>query len=184
MKGLDYVLLAGLWVEPRSGYDLSQWFQKAAKHFWAAHHSSIYPALGKLERAKLIAHDLTPSERGPQRKVYQLTDQGCDVLQTWLVQTPTPTEIRDEQLVKVLALELLPKKAALEQLEATKTRFETQLEVYRGLLTHLDHSAGSIQHSLGIRLTLMRGIRVQEAYLLWCKDAIGLVQIIMPHDKS
>jgi DNA-binding PadR family transcriptional regulator len=48
MNKLLDLLLARLMIEPQSGYDLTQWIARAAHHYWAADHSSIYPALAKL----------------------------------------------------------------------------------------------------------------------------------------
>ncbi len=178
MKGLDYVLLAGLWVEPRSGYDLAHWFQRAAHYYWAAHHSSIYPTLAGLERRSLITHQLAPSERGPKRKVYSLTEAGKTILQAWVGQPPQPPEIRDEQPVKVLALDLLPLEEAVKHLEAAKSRAQEQSDMYCALLLQMDEEERdrSERHWVGPRLNLMRGIQIQEGYVRWCNEAITLLQ--------
>ncbi len=176
MKGLDYVLLAGLWVESRTGYDLAQWFDKAARHFWAAHHSSIYPALAALERRGLVGYTLAPSQKGPQRKIYALTSPGQDALREWVSQAPNPAEIRDEQMVRAMVLDLLPLEEALQQLEEAKARYHAQLETYQAMLGQLEATPDPPFRALGVRLTLLRGVRVQQAYLLWCEDALELVK--------
>lgn len=176
MKGLDYVLLAGLWVEPRSGYDLAHWFQKAARSYWSAHHSSIYPTLTHLDARGLVTYDLAPSERGPQRKVYRLTPEGKDVLRAWAITPPVPPEVRDEQPVKVLALDLLSREDAVAHLEAARERAQAQGDLYAALLAQLDEELPDPnRHGLGPRLALMRGVRVQEAHARWCDDALALM---------
>ncbi len=102
MNGLLYLLLARLTLEPQSGYDLTQWIARAAHHYWAADHSSIYPALAKLQRQGYVTFETQPSERGPKRKVYSITDAGRQVLLDWVSLPPAEPEIRDEQMVKAL----------------------------------------------------------------------------------
>jgi len=177
MKGLDYVLLAGLWVEPRSGYDLAQWFDKAARHFWAAHHSSIYPALNGLEQGGMVRYTLAAGQRGPQRKIYTLTTPGEDALREWVARVPNPAEIRDEQPVRAMVLDLLPLEEALKYLEDARALYSSQLEVYQTLLGQLEGNPDPHFRLLGVRLPLLRGIRVQQAYLLWCEDALELLKM-------
>ena len=54
MSSLDYALLGLLADTPMNGYDLKKAFELSLLHAWAAQHSQIYPALGKLERAGFI----------------------------------------------------------------------------------------------------------------------------------
>ncbi|MFB9995455.1 PadR family transcriptional regulator [Deinococcus oregonensis] len=182
MKGLEYVLLAGLWVEPRSGYDLAHWFQRAAHYYWAAHHSSIYPTLAGLEQAGLVTHQLVPSEQGPKRKVYRLTETGKDTLQMWISQPPQPPEVRDEQPVKVLAIDLLSPEEGIRHLEAAKSRAQEQRDMYSALLLQLsaEEDDRPQRQWLGPRLNLMRGIQIQEGYVRWCDEAIALLQASTP----
>jgi DNA-binding PadR family transcriptional regulator len=180
VKGLEAVLLAGLWVAPRSGYDLTQWFGRAARHYWATHHSSIYPTLKGLQKSGLIEHEPVASQRGPQRKVYRLTPGGTRALETWLLHPPAPPEVRDEQLVKVLALDLLPREAAVALLSSARARAQEQRDHYAKLLAMLEAeiAAHTERRWLGQKLTLMRAVRVQDAYVHWCDDALRLLQTL------
>lgn len=45
---------------------------------------SMYRALRRFNEADLIEHTLTASERGPDRKLYQLTDSGLKVLNAFI----------------------------------------------------------------------------------------------------
>ncbi len=65
MKTVNYVVLAGLLLRARSGYDLAQWMEGVTVHFFSVGHSTVYPALADLERQGLVAHEAVPSERGP-----------------------------------------------------------------------------------------------------------------------
>jgi PadR family transcriptional regulator, regulatory protein AphA len=61
MNSLHYVLLAGIDAAPSSGYDLKLWLANLGRHFWAAEHSSIYPALQQLQAAGFLTHREKPS---------------------------------------------------------------------------------------------------------------------------
>src|SRR5215203_7477273 len=76
MKTLTFVILAALIRKPRSGYDLTKWMERETSHFFAVGHSSIYPALARMERAGLVRHKVEPSNRGPERKVYSIAEAG------------------------------------------------------------------------------------------------------------
>jgi len=82
-KTLDYVILAGLLRQSRSGYDLSRRMERETSHFFVVGHSSIYPALARMEREGLVRYEVVASELGPKRKVYSLTEVGREALLSW-----------------------------------------------------------------------------------------------------
>ena len=170
--------MAGLSTEPRSGYDLAGWFTRAANHYWHAHHSSIYPALAKLESFGFVAHDKKMSSLGPARKVYTLTPAGTSALLEWLLQPTAPREARDEQVMKALAYDLLPRDTAIQQLEAARTAYAAQLEEYEGYLRVWESFpvGHPLEGKLGPRLTIMHGIQVQRGYITWCDEATALLR--------
>lgn len=177
MTGLHYVLLAGLSVEPRSGYALTQWLERAARHYWAADGSSIYPALAALEREGWVAHTLAPSIRGPQRKVYTLTAEGEAALRTWVVGPVDDATVRDPLMVKALCYDLLPLEQALTQLRSAHERHAQKLARYEAILRLLDEreTAEPRARRIGPRLTILRGVRVEAGYVAWCDEAMALL---------
>lgn len=180
MNGLKYLLLAGLTIEAQSGYDLTQWIARAAHHYWAADHSSIYPALAALERQRLVSHEVRKSERGPQRKVYSITDAGRNALLEWLDIPPHEAEIRDEQLVKALCYDLIPPERAIAQLQITRQRYVEKLIWCEQSLRRLDEphvdAHPAYASRLGVRLTIHRGVLSAKAGITWCDEAIAIIQ--------
>ena len=177
---LKYALLAGLALEPRSGYDLAHWFGETASYYWSATHSSIYPALAVLEQERLVTHTVVPSDRGPARKVYTLTLLGHDALLAWLDMPAAPPAVRDEEALKALCYGLLPPERARAQLEATRERHTTNLARYKELARRLDQQEkergdSSVVARLGLLLTLRRGIDIEKGYVAWCDEAIETV---------
>lgn len=99
---LDICLLAVLQGRPVYGYELSG---RLGDLGLPVAPGSVYPLLARLERQGLVETEMRPSNRGPARKYYALTEQGRRTLQDgqleWtsiasavnvvLVQSPSPT---------------------------------------------------------------------------------------------
>jgi PadR family transcriptional regulator AphA len=179
MKTLDYVILAGLVRKPRSGYDLTRWMERETSHFFAVGHSSIYPALARMEHEGLVRHEVVPSDRGPERKVYSITEAGREALLAWADEPPTQRHVRDEQLVKALCYPYMPKEHALARLAEEKARHEEKLAQYEGYERELENMfrEGGLSREayLGTKLTLARGLGAEKSYAEWCEDAAGML---------
>ena len=174
-KPVEYVILSGLLRRPRSGYDLSGWMQRETSHYFTVGHNRIYPALSELERDGLVVHEVAPGDRGPERKVYSITETGCEVLLSWVDSPPVERQVRDEQLVKVLCYGFLPIERALARLEEIKALHEEKLARYEGYRRELEielrEGRLSDEAYLGTLLTLRRGIGAERSYVEWCEEA-------------
>jgi PadR family transcriptional regulator, regulatory protein AphA len=183
-KTLDYVILAGLLRQRRSGYDLSKWMAEETSHFFEVGHSSVYPALSRLEEAGLVEHRAVASERGPKRKVYSITEAGREALLTWAQEPAAEREVRDEQLVKALCYGFLPEERALERLREDKVSHERRLKMYEGfereLEVQLREGVISREAYLGTLLTLRRGIGAEKSYAEWCEEAAEMISSAAP----
>jgi DNA-binding PadR family transcriptional regulator len=176
-----YAVLASLAQEPRSGYDIAQWFGYVTEHFCAFGHSSIYPTLADLEHRGLVAYTEMPSEQGPTRKVYRLTAAGRDALLDWVAQPAADAEVRDEQLLKALCYGFLPAERAVELLRLARARHAERQAHYEQLVHAAEadmqaenpHTAAA---ALGRRLTGRRGVSAQESYVAWCDEAIAAIE--------
>lgn len=187
-KTLDYIILAGLLRRPLSGYDLSRWMENETSHYFSVGHSSIYPALARLEAAGLVDHQTVASAQGPKRKVYAPTQLGREELLAWAEAPAAAREVRDEQLVKVLCYGFLPRQRALEQLREEKARHEHKLAVYQGferaLEAQLERGEISGEAYLGTLLTLRRGIGTEQSYAAWCDEAVATLSPPIKHERS
>ena len=179
MITLHYVILAGLIRKPRSGYDLTRWMERETSHFFVIGHSSIYPALARMEREGLVRHEVVPSDRGPERKVYSITEAGREALLAWADEPPTERHMRDEHMVKTLCYPYMPKEHALARLEEEKARHEEKLAQYEEYERQLEDlfGKGGLSHEayLGTKLTLARGLGAEKSYVEWCEDATGML---------
>lgn len=179
MKMKEYAMLAAIAHGSKSGYDLNKWFERVASHFCTAGFSSVYPALGKFERAGLVVHEEVTSDRGPKRKVYSLTTKGRRALLEWAAEPAGPPEVRDEQLVKALSYGMLSEETARGLLEEARRLHEGRLAYFgereRGLESRRERGEISKEAYLGTKLTLMRGISAEESYVGWCDRALSLI---------
>jgi DNA-binding PadR family transcriptional regulator len=174
-----YAVLASLAQEPRSGYDITQWFAFVTRHFCAFGHSSIYPTLADLEQRGLVTHTEMPSEQGPTRKVYQLTAEGSSALLDWVAEPAADAEVRDEQLLKALCYGFIPTKRATELLRLARARHLERQAHYQQIVTAAEAAIAADDErsasALGRWLTARRGVGVQESYVAWCDEAIGAI---------
>lgn len=102
---LRYALLGLLSDGPASGYDLLRTFKHSLANVWPTTQSQIYTELTKLADAGLIE----VSDEGPRgRKEYTLTDTGLDDLRTWLTTTEPKQAVRNEALLRIFFLGVIP----------------------------------------------------------------------------
>ena len=187
-KTLDYVILAGLIRKPRSGYDLTKWMETETSHFFVIGHSSIYPALTRMEREGLVGYEVMPSDQGPERKVYSITQAGREALLSWAGEPAAQRQVRDEQLVKALCYGFLPTERALTRLEEEKAVHEQKLALYeefeRGLEDLFRKDGISREAYVGTLLTLKRGIGAERSYVEWCEEAARTISSFEEHPAA
>jgi len=175
---LSHILL-GLIEQPASGYDIKQTFDEALNFFWSASLAQIYPALKKLEAEGLANSWPEPSDKGPDRKVYQRTEAGRDAFRSWLAEGP---ELKVERRVYLAQAYFLAQTATPSErrrfFEKLREEFRTRLEHLRGVATMHGYAddPGFFQPSDAIefyeRLTFDLGLRIFELYLAWADDCL------------
>ena len=121
---LDGVLL-GLLRQPTTGYGIKQAFDSTFAHIWAAELSQIYRTLKRLEDEGCLRSRAEPSDKGPERRTYEITAKGRKRLHEWLSGGP---RLGDERHAHVAQLFFL---GELRDLRATTRFLETLLEQYR-----------------------------------------------------
>lgn len=168
-KPLKYVLLAGIYNQPRSGYELTKWLQIVGQHCWSVDHSSVYPTLRDLQRDGLIQSERLPGTRGPERSIYSVTVLGRDKLGEWVASSSPRPAIKDEQVLRVLCFDLLPREIALKQIAEIRADHQAQLEFFQ------TRYAALTELQPGPLLVMRRGILAEQAYIDWCDEVAALV---------
>lgn len=73
---LDFIVLQTLRWGPRHGYGMAQQIRANSSNALSVDTGSLYPALHRLERKKLIVASWETSENKQRVRVYRLTDAG------------------------------------------------------------------------------------------------------------
>lgn len=73
---LDMLVLQTLRAGPRHGYGIAQTIRTQSSEALQVETGSLYPALHRLERKRLIRADWSVSENGQRVRVYRLTAAG------------------------------------------------------------------------------------------------------------
>jgi len=73
---LDLIVLQTLRWGPRHGYGIAQMIRAHSSNALSVDTGSLYPALHRLERKKLIKAEWETSENKQRVRVYRLTDAG------------------------------------------------------------------------------------------------------------
>ncbi len=138
-------------------YDLKQMILGPVGHVWSLPHSQIYAEPARLARAGYLTEQQEPG--GRRRKLYTLTDRGCEAFQAWLsVPTPELYTLRDLALLKLFFGADIADLAEI-QLETHRNR----LAEYEALRAQTTDDA-----PLGPRLALDLGIRhTRETVAFW-----------------
>ncbi len=79
---LDLLILQTLQWGPQHGYGISQAIRANSSDAFQVDAGSLYPALHRLARQKLVAASWKTSENGQRTRVYRLTKKGRDHLTT------------------------------------------------------------------------------------------------------
>jgi transcriptional regulator len=73
---LDLLILQTLVFGPRHGHGIATAIQRTSEDVLLVDHGSLYPALQRLERARLIASEWGTSENNRRARFYKLTRSG------------------------------------------------------------------------------------------------------------
>jgi len=178
---LDHILL-GILRTPVSGYEIKRQFDDIFSHFWAADLPQIYRTLNRMERDGLLKATREPSDKGPDRRVYQLTPAGARALRDWLTTAPTLATERIGYLAQVFFLGALEDdRAARESMHALRLEMERELGVLQGIArgwaaTDLSYPDCIDRDDFYAQLTLDLGLHKLTAKVAWASRCIRRIE--------
>ena len=177
---LDHILL-GLLREPATGYDLRNAFSENVRHFWSAELSQIYPALKRLEQRRMLRSRVEPSPKGPNRRVYSVTDEGREVLLRWLRGGPAVGTERFAYLAQLYFMDAIgdihETRAFMTALRDHLARWLAQLRAVEQdvIATHGDDPArygdAGFHHFAALRM----GIHSIGSKVAWCDETLAAI---------
>ena len=177
---LDHILL-GLLREPATGYDLKNVFSETVRHFWSARLSQIYPTLKRLEQQQMLRSRREPSPKGPDRKVYTVTEKGRAELLTWLRSEPAVGTERFAYLAQLYFMDAIgdihDTRAFMNALRDHHSRWLAQLRaVEQDIVTTYgdatEHYADAGFHQFA---ALRMGIHSLGSKVAWCDETLAAI---------
>jgi DNA-binding PadR family transcriptional regulator len=185
---LGYALLCALHRGPLTGYDLVRKMRRPIGYYWTARQSQIYPELGRLSAAGLIAHEASPGPGPRERKTHRLTDRGRDALAAWLVEPPSERAPRDEIVLKTYALSVADPSGMRELYRREAAGYQELLDdltlQHRALAASGGGEPGHPE--FGAFATLELGLITYAGRVRWCRwlaDRMGDLPAAAPADR-
>ena len=181
---LEHAILAFLTYHPMSGYDLKKIFDQSVAHFWSATQSHIYKSLEGLEKKGWAEATVIPQEGKPNRKEYQITEEGRGELRQWLT-TPLPLEpVREAALIQIFFSHSSSNEEIANLFEARMQEIRERLQALRTVAqAAIDENARQV----GVervrqlwQMTLDYGIDYYEFELAWHEKALNKVRNLAP----
>jgi PadR family transcriptional regulator, regulatory protein AphA len=173
---IDLILLGFLSYKPMTGYDIKREMDHSTTHFWHAHHSQIYTTLRRMEKEALLTSQMVMEEGQPNRRVYNITDEGKKKLQDWLDKPLTELDdYKCELLVKVFFSGFREDEDVLNELILQRKLHTQHLSVYQELDKFLEsHIKTHADPRMIIysRFTLQMGLRYERMFIGWLDDTI------------
>jgi DNA-binding PadR family transcriptional regulator len=100
---IKHALLGLLANGPLHGYDLKSAYEQELVPESHLNYGQVYTTLERLSRDGLVTHDVVRQSERPDKKVYELTREGRQLLREWLA-TPSrlDLDLRNETYLKLM----------------------------------------------------------------------------------
>jgi DNA-binding PadR family transcriptional regulator len=173
IKTASIPILGLLTVRPMSGYDLKKAIDISLNFFWSESFGQLYPQLKKLKEDGLIA--LLPQQEpsGREKKTYEITAQGRDVLAAWILQNPVIRPQRDGLLLKMFFATEGDPRAIRNHCVKSRAEAVALLQRYEAIDAELRDISEDRDKAKYWRMTLKLGISQTQNYIGWCDDVVS-----------
>lgn len=170
---LRAVILITLQREPGTGYDILQRFKAGLAHVWQASHQQLYRELDRMRRDGLLICETVPQVERPDRKVYQLTDEGQQALDTWLAEPLAASPVRQPLFAKFFAWEHWPADARREELATLRNQLRQRLKTYAAIEREWFSNPQALTPAQRAPWhTLRLGRRLTETWVEWIDEVM------------
>jgi DNA-binding PadR family transcriptional regulator len=181
---LEHAILAFIEYQPMSGYDLKKFFDVSVAHFWSTTQSHIYKSLEGLENKGWAEAHTIQQDGKPNRKEYQITDEGRAELRRWMT-TPLPMDpVRDATLIQIFFSHFSSNEEIAALIEARMQEIRDHLHTLR---TSAQTAINENAQQIGIerarqlwQITLDYGIAYYEFELAWNEKTLETIRNLPP----
>lgn len=170
-----YAILGLLSHTPMTGYDIKKRMDSTLRYFWGASFGSIYPALNEMEKRNLVTKQSQPNEKGREKLIYEITEEGRADLKAWLKQPVEKDELRYETLLKLFFGNEAGTENSVKLLVDFQKKYQEELPKLQGAVQVLSQILDQDETHKYYMLTAMFGVKVFEAYVEWSKEALKIL---------
>ena len=175
--------------QPMSGYDIKKLIEMGLQHFWNESYGQLYPTLNQLVTEGLATRKEGVGTGRRSRHVYSITPKGRRVFADWLMEPTVSVPVRNEFLLKFFLTGRQDASESSRLIEEYQIQEQARLEAFtmseqvlRKALrqnTYPEELADltgppedDSNQLLVFLLSLTHGIRLTEARLAWCGEAL------------
>ena len=155
-----------------SGYELKKRFASSVGFGWRAYDTQIYRELKALESAGLIAGRADRGGRGPERRIFALTERGYRALLAWL-ESPLEEQWHKSELnIRIWSMDLIPPDRLEELLAGVEESTHEHLDQLNARRKELRERFGppevaSEPQGVGHQLILEFDVQMAQLKLEW-----------------
>ena len=161
---IGHIVLGLLTERPKHGYEIKREHDDRLPGAKPIAYGQIYATLQRLERDGRVAVSGTAQESGPERIVYEITDEGTAEVRRWLAETEQPAPYVSSALFTRVVLALIAEGSADGYLLRQRT---AHLDRMRELTTRKEAAGVSAGETLAIDYALHH----LDADLRWIETA-------------
>ena len=162
---IQHIILGIIQINPMTGYEIKQFFDKSLTFFSGVSYGSIYPTLKKLEKKGFVTVQLEVQDGRPNRKIYTITDQGHTEYLDSLIEPLKPTQLKNDLLTRLFFFSDVPEEKRVNLVQEQIGMMHQKQTVLKELEPFVLESADAFQlmcYRSGIEM-LTHSISVMES---------------------
>jgi PadR family transcriptional regulator, regulatory protein AphA len=173
-----------------SGYELKKRFASSVGFGWRAYDTQIYRELKSLESAGLVAGRADRGGRGPERRIFSLTESGHQALLAWLESPLVEPWHKSELNIRIWSMDLIPPDRLEELLGEVERSIQEYLDQLTARRKELRERFGppdiaSEPQGVGHQLILEFDVQMAQLKLAWIDRvrAVAKIRSLTPASK-
>jgi PadR family transcriptional regulator AphA len=155
-------MLGLLVIQPSTGYELAQRFDRTLRNAWHASHSQIYPELAKLQEEGLVE---VVGEGARRSRTYAATERGRRELVRWMTEEEPVRTQRNQTAVRWFLLALVPP-------EERRAPIEREIAFTSAELAGLEEIEAAMSADAPFRPTVELALRMNAVMLDWLHEQL------------
>lgn len=176
---LSYALLGFLNYAPMTGYDLKKILDDSVNFFWSAHTSQIYRELKAMEKEGYIVSTIKPSEKGPNRLEYCITESGISHLRSWFTEAHIDENMRNEFMVWLLFSSQISRDELYKHMQIKLQEYKREYQMLKsveGGMPDYIQMFGKEDEDFYWKMVLKRGFYDVEAKIHWAEEMLNCLE--------